>query len=58
MSEEELPEEDYYYDGPFLVFTAANLRKRGTCCGNGCRHCPYDEDGNVVPGKGERVSDS
>lgn len=50
----DLPDEDYYYDGPFLVFTAANLRKRGTCCGNDCRHCPYDDEGNVVPGKGER----
>jgi hypothetical protein len=48
-----LAEEDFYYDGPFVVFTAAYLRKRGTCCGNGCRHCPYDENGEIVPGKGE-----
>jgi hypothetical protein len=25
----------------FLVMTAAYLAARGTCCGNGCRHCPY-----------------
>jgi len=51
----EQPEEpDTYYEGPFLVFTATYLRKRGYCCGNGCRHCPYDEDGNIVPGKGDR----
>ncbi|MEM6698445.1 MAG: DUF5522 domain-containing protein [Bacteroidota bacterium] len=24
------------------VFTAAYHLKRGYCCGNGCRHCPYD----------------
>jgi len=24
-----------------LVLTAAWLAERGTCCGNGCRHCPY-----------------
>ena len=24
-----------------LVLTAAFLARRGTCCGNGCRHCPY-----------------
>lgn len=24
-----------------LVFTAAYLLRRGTCCGNGCRNCPY-----------------
>jgi hypothetical protein len=23
------------------VFTAAFLAGRGTCCGSGCRHCPY-----------------
>jgi hypothetical protein len=27
----------------FSVLTAAFLRDRGTCCGNGCRHCPYVE---------------
>ncbi len=49
---ETLPEEDFYYDGPFVVFTAAYLRKRGTCCGNGCRHCPYDAAGNIIPAQG------
>jgi hypothetical protein len=24
-----------------FVLTAAYLRARGRCCGNGCRHCPY-----------------
>lgn len=24
-----------------MVFTAAYLRKRGYCCGSGCRHCPW-----------------
>lgn len=37
----ELGTEDYYFDGPYMVFTAAYLLKRGTCCGSGCRHCPY-----------------
>lgn len=34
--------EDYYIgeDG-LLVMTEAYLRRRGTCCENGCRHCPY-----------------
>lgn len=36
-----LAPEDYYYDGPYLVFTAAYHLKRGYCCGSGCRHCPY-----------------
>ena len=36
--------EDYYWDGEgFMVFTAAYLKKRGYCCHQGCRHCPYGE---------------
>ncbi len=34
---------DYYFDGGLLVMTAEYLRKRGYCCGNGCRNCPYDK---------------
>jgi hypothetical protein len=26
-----------------FVFTAAFHATRGTCCGSGCRHCPYLE---------------
>lgn len=36
-----LEPEDYYFEGPYMVFTAAYHLKRGTCCGSGCRHCPY-----------------
>jgi hypothetical protein len=25
----------------FFVMTAAYLADRGSCCGNGCRHCPF-----------------
>ena len=25
----------------YLVLTARTLAERGTCCGLGCRHCPY-----------------
>jgi hypothetical protein len=45
----DLDTDDYYFDGPYMVFTAAYLLKRGTCCGSGCRHCPYrgtDRDRN------------
>jgi hypothetical protein len=38
---EELAPEDFYYEGPYLVFTAAYHLKRGSCCNSGCRHCPY-----------------
>lgn len=39
--DEEDRDEDYYFDGPYLVFTAAYHLKRGFCCQSGCRHCPY-----------------
>lgn len=35
--------EDYYVENGLYVFTAHFLRKRGYCCGSGCRHCPYRE---------------
>jgi hypothetical protein len=34
--------EDYYYNEQgLMVFTAKYHLKRGYCCQNGCRHCPY-----------------
>lgn len=32
---------DYYFENGFMVFTNWYHLKRGTCCKNGCRHCPY-----------------
>lgn len=34
----------YYFDpaSGYVVLTALALRRRGSCCGAGCRHCPYD----------------
>jgi uncharacterized protein (TIGR00290 family) len=38
----QLSPDDYYQDEDGnTVFTAAYHLKRGTCCQNGCRHCPY-----------------
>ncbi len=42
--EPELSPEDFYYEGPYLVFTAAYHLKRGYCCNSDCRHCPYKEE--------------
>lgn len=33
---------DYYLEGNALVFTASYHLRRGYCCENGCRHCPYE----------------
>jgi iron complex transport system substrate-binding protein len=32
---------DYYIEGGAFVFTGSYLKRRGYCCGSGCRHCPY-----------------
>jgi hypothetical protein len=37
----ELAPEDFYFDGPYMVFTATYHLKRGYCCNSDCRHCPY-----------------
>jgi hypothetical protein len=37
-----VPPPDWYFEGGLLVYTAAYHLKRGSCCGSGCRHCPYD----------------
>jgi hypothetical protein len=31
----------YYNEDGLMVLTSAYHLKRGTCCGKGCRHCPY-----------------
>lgn len=40
--EELTKEQDFYWEGGFLVFTRQFHLRRGSCCGSGCRHCPYD----------------
>jgi len=37
-------EPDYYFENGLMVFTEAFHRKRGYCCGNNCRHCPYGHE--------------
>jgi len=33
---------DFFFENGLVVFTAAYHLKRGSCCGSGCRHCPYE----------------
>ena len=33
---------DYYFENGLMVLTAYFLSKRGYCCGNSCRNCPYE----------------
>jgi hypothetical protein len=35
--------EDFYFDeSGLIVMTEKYHLERGFCCGNGCRHCPFD----------------
>lgn len=34
--------EDYYIENGRWIFTSKYHLKRGSCCGNGCKHCPFN----------------
>lgn len=43
MQKQLIEGEDFYYnDEGKMVMTAQYHIHRGYCCGNGCKHCPYD----------------
>ena len=37
----EMEKKDYYIEEGKVVFTEDYHKKRGYCCNNSCRHCPY-----------------
>jgi len=38
-----IEDKDFYYDeSSRIVLTEAFHKKRGFCCGNKCKHCPYE----------------
>lgn len=47
--------EDFYREGPYVVLTRAYHLRRGSCCGSGCRHCPWRE--TQSPADAQRDSD-
>ena len=36
----------YYSEEGYIIFTEQYLLKRGYCCKNGCKHCPYGYNKN------------
>lgn len=44
----------YYNEDGLMVLTAKFHLERGTCCGNGCKHCPYDYE-NVPEHKKQQL---
>lgn len=35
------PDDFYYSPEGYIIFTEKFLLKRGCCCQNACKHCPY-----------------
>jgi hypothetical protein len=44
MSKQLVENKHYYLENGRVVFTALFHLDRGACCGNKCRHCPYDPE--------------
>ena len=42
LKEQILKTQDYYYENGYKVMTENYHLKRGYCCKNKCRHCPYE----------------
>ena len=49
--------EDFYYNEQgYIVLTKKFHLKKGFCCGNGCRHCPYQYQNVPEPKRTELLS--
>ena len=47
------PGDFYKTEEGYVVFTEQYLHKRGYCCMNGCKHCPFGfnpKSGRIEPG--------
>jgi len=42
VNKEFIQDKHYYLDNGRVVFTTLFHLERGYCCGNKCRHCPYN----------------
>jgi hypothetical protein len=50
---------DFYFDDlGFMVLSEAFHLKNGKCCGNGCKHCPYQYINVPEPRKSEILDKS
>lgn len=43
-SESNTKQDCYTDENGMVVMTKEFLKKRGFCCTNGCRHCPYPKE--------------
>jgi hypothetical protein len=45
-----------YNEEGYIVLTAKYHLERGFCCGNGCRHCPYEYESVPEPKRSELLT--
>jgi len=49
--------EDYYLNEQgYMVLTEKYHLQRGNCCGNGCKHCPYQYKNVPEPKRSELLA--
>lgn len=49
--------EDFYYnEAGYIVLTEKYHLAKGSCCGNGCKHCPYHYKNVPEPKRTELLS--
>jgi hypothetical protein len=49
--------EDYYFNEQgYIVLTEKYHLQRGDCCGNGCKHCPYQYKNVPEPKRSELLA--
>jgi len=46
----------YFNEQGLMVLTEKYHLERGYCCGNGCRHCPYDYEKVPSPRREELLA--
>ncbi len=57
MNENKLVENvDYYLENGLMVFTQKYHLDRQYCCGNGCKHCPYNYENVPEPKRSKLLS--
>jgi hypothetical protein len=50
MAEELIEGVDFYFnENGFVVLTEKYHIKKGYCCGNGCKHCPFEYEAVPEP---------
>ena len=41
---------DFDMEDGLMVLKQSYLLRRGYCCGNGCRNCPYGQESGIIDG--------